>query len=81
MLNYFQKRLFSSVKKLPNLRKYGEVKFNFKNFISDMPLHISNVNNRKSDANPEIVEKLYNEYLKKSNEINLLRKRLNEVRT
>ena len=81
MLNFIQKRLFSSLRKLPNLRKYGDFKFNFKNFISDLPLYISNVNNRKVDASPELVEKLYNEYMKKSNELNLLRKRLNEVRS
>ena len=56
-----QRKLFSSVKKLPNLRKYGDFKFNFKGFISDLPLHISNVKNRKANVNPELIEKLYNE--------------------
>lgn len=76
----FPRRFFSNVKKLPNLRKYGDFKFNFKNFLSDLPLHISNVKNRNSDANPELIEKLYNEYIGKSNDLNLMRKRLNEIR-
>ena len=75
------RKLFSSVRKLPNLRKYGDFKFNFKSFLSDLPLHLSNVQNRKADANPELIEKLYKEYTKKSNDINLLRKRLNEVKS
>jgi hypothetical protein len=76
----FQRNFFSNFKKLPNLRKYGEFKFNFKNFLADLPLHISNVQNRKADANPEMIEKLYQEFTKQSNDLNLMRKRLNEVR-
>ena len=43
-----QKFYFS--KKLPNLLKYGEVKFNFKSFIENFALNKSNILNRKVDG-------------------------------
>jgi len=70
-----------SLKKLPNLRKYGEIKFNFKNLINDLPLHISNIKNRKVNADAEKVISLFEEYTKKVNDINLMRRQLNEMKT
>ena len=69
-----------SIKKLPNLRKYGEVKFNFKNLINDLPMYISNIKNRKVNADAEKVIFLYQEYMKKVDDINLMRRQLNEMR-
>lgn len=69
-----------AIKRLSNLRKYGEFKFNFKNFINDIPLHISNINNRKVDADANLVAKLFNEYTNKVNDINLMRRQLNTMK-
>lgn len=77
--NYINKQFFS-IKKLPNLRKYGEVKFNFKNFIMDLPLHISNIRNRKVEADAESVASLYKEYMSKLDDINLMRRQLNKIK-
>ena len=52
-----QRKLFSSIRKLPHLRKYGDFKFNFKSFLIDLPLQLSNVQNRKADAKLELIEK------------------------
>jgi len=70
-------KYFSSVKKIPDMRRYGELKFNYKNFIQNLPVHFSNVSNRKCDADPQLVASFYEEYLKKSNDINLMRRQLN----
>lgn len=75
----FSSKQFSS-KRLSNLRKYGEFKFNFKNFLNEIPMHISNINNRKVDADAEIVAKLYTEYSNKVNDINLMRRQLNTMK-
>lgn len=69
-----------ALKKLPNLRKYGEVKFNFKNLINDLPMHKSNIKNRKVDADAEKVISLYQDYTKKVDDINLMRRQLNEMK-
>jgi len=69
-----------ALKKLPNLRKYGEVKFNFKNLINDLPVHLSNIKNRKVNADAEKVISLYQEYMKKVDDINLMRRQLNEMK-
>jgi seryl-tRNA synthetase len=68
-------------KKLPNIRKYGELKFNFKSFLSDLPMHISNIQNRKIDVKAELVQKLYLDYMKKSEDINLMRRQVNKMKT
>jgi seryl-tRNA synthetase len=68
-------------KKLPNIRKYGEFKFNFKSFLSNLPMHISNIKNRKADVKPELVEKFYIDYMKKSEDINLMRRQVNKMKT
>jgi seryl-tRNA synthetase len=73
-------KYFSSVKKIPNMRKYGELKFNFKNFLSDLPIHISNIKNRKSDADAESVSKFYKEYMAKVDDINLMRRQVNKMK-
>lgn len=80
MNNYLNKKFFSSVKKIPNIRKYGEFKFNFKSFINDLPMHISNIKNRKVDADAEIVARLYKDYMNKLNDINLMRQQLNKMK-
>jgi seryl-tRNA synthetase len=69
-----------SIKRLSNLRKYGEFKFNFKNFINEIPMHISNINNRKVDADAQLVAKLFNEYSSKVDDINLMRRQLNTMK-
>ena len=69
-----------SIKKLPNLRKYGEIKINFKNLINDLPLHISNIKNRKVSGDIVKVISLYHEYMKKLDDINLMRRQLNEMK-
>jgi seryl-tRNA synthetase len=73
-------KYFSNVKKIPNMRKYGELKFNFKNFINDLPIHISNIKNRKSDADAESVSKFYKEYMSKLDDINLMRRQINKMK-
>ncbi len=79
-MNNYVCKFFSSVKKIPNMRKYGEFKFNFKNFLIDLPLHISNINNRKSDADAESVSKFYREYMSKVDDINLMRRQINKMK-
>jgi seryl-tRNA synthetase len=79
-MNNYVCKFFSSVKKIPNMRKYGEFKFNFKNFLNDLPLHISNINNRKSDADAESVSKFYREYMSKVDDINLMRRQINKMK-
>jgi seryl-tRNA synthetase len=69
-----------TTKRLSNLRKYGEFKFNFKNFINEMPMHLSNINNRKVDADAHLVSNLYEEYTSKVNDINLMRRQLNTMK-
>lgn len=70
-----------SLKKLPNLRKYGDIKFNFKNLITDLPLHLSNIKNRKVAADVEKTITLYQNYMKKLDDINLMRRQLNEMKS
>ena len=79
-MHLFSKKFFSSVKKIPNMRKYGELKFNFKNFILDLPVHISNIKNRKTEADAELVSKLYKDYMKKVDDINLMRRQINKMK-
>jgi seryl-tRNA synthetase len=80
MSSFLTKKYFSSIKKIPNLRKYGEFKFNFKNFINDLPLHLSNIKNRNVDANADLVTRLYNDYMSKENDINIMRRQLNKMK-
>jgi len=65
---------------LKEISKFGDFKFNFKNFIANLPIHISNVKNRKSDAQPEKIVRLYNDYTQKNNNINEMRRKLNEIK-
>ncbi len=62
------------------MKKYREVKFNFKSFNNDLPVHISNIKNRKVNADAEKVISLYKEYMKKVDDINLMRRQLNEMK-
>ena len=71
---------FNFSKKIPNMHKYGELKFNFKNFIMDLPVHISNIKNRKNDCDANLVEKLYREYMSKLDDINLMRRQINKMK-
>ena len=43
-------------------------------------MHISNINNRKVDADAELVARLYSEYSNKVNDINLMRRQLNTMK-
>ncbi len=61
-------------------RKYNNFKFNFKYFIDNLPLHISNINNRKVDASAEAVKLNYNQFMKKQNDINLMRQQMNKFK-
>ena len=61
-INYSCKNF--SLKKLPNLKKYGE----------------SNIKNRKVNADIEKVISLYQQYMKKLDDINLMRRQLNEMK-
>lgn len=79
-MNFISKKSFSTIKKLPNIRKYGELKFNFKNFVNDIPIYISNIKNRKIDADAELVSKLYKEYMSKLDDINLMRRQINKMK-
>jgi seryl-tRNA synthetase len=69
-------KFFSKTQKI--LKKYTDFKFNFKNFINDIPLHKSNINNRQSDADADLVARLYIDYMKKLDDINLMRRQLNK---
>ena len=73
-----QKFCFS--KKLPNLLKYGEVKFNFKSFLENLALHKSNISNRKVNVDTDLVVRLYNDFTKKNDDINLMRRHLNSMK-
>jgi seryl-tRNA synthetase len=77
-MNYLLKSNFS--KKLPNLYKYGEVKFNFKSFLNNLSLHTTNIKNRKTEVDVERVVQLYTDYTRKADDINLMRRHLNQMR-
>jgi len=79
-LQKFSSKYFA-LKKLPNLKKYGEVKFNFKSLLNDLPVHISNIKNRKVNADAENVLALYHKYVQKVDDINLMRRQLNEMKS
>jgi seryl-tRNA synthetase len=78
-MNFLQKFNFS-IKRLPNLYKYGDVKFNFKNFMNNLSLHKTNIKNRKVDVDADLVAKLYTDYMKKTDDINLMRRHLNKIK-
>lgn len=78
MFSYRSIKQFSS--KLINSKKYGEIKLNFKNILTDIAVHKSNIKNRKADADVELVAKLYTDYMKKLDDVNLMRKQLNTMR-
>jgi seryl-tRNA synthetase len=73
-----QKFFFS--KKLPNLLKYAEVKFNYKHFQDNLSLHKTNIINRKVDADADLLVRLYHDYMKKLDDINLMRRHLNSMK-
>lgn len=72
------KKLFC--KKLPNLRKASDFKFNFKSFIDDLPIHKANIKNRKVDADADRVAQQYNEYKQKRDDINLMSFQYNKMK-
>lgn len=69
-----------SNKSLANMTKKENFKFNFKEFIENYQLHEMNIKNRKVDVNPVKLKLLYDDYLVKSNDLNLMRQKLNELR-
>lgn len=77
-LNNIKNKKFS--KKLSNLNKFGEFKFNFKNFQNDLSLHKTNIKNRNSDANAELVVKLFLDFSKKRDDINLMKQQINKLK-
>jgi seryl-tRNA synthetase len=79
---FFQnlKFCFSTQRKLPNLRKYSDVKFDFKSFINNLPVHISNIKNRKVEADAELVRKYYNDYILQLDDMNQMRRQLNKTK-
>jgi seryl-tRNA synthetase len=70
-----------SFKRLPDLHKYSDIKLNLKNFLKDFPLYKSNTKIRNVNADVEKVTKLYSDYLSKLNDINLMRKQLNTMKS
>jgi seryl-tRNA synthetase len=77
-MNFLQK--FNFTKKLPNLLKYGEIKFNFKSFMSNLSLHKTNIINRKVEADVDKVVRLYTDYTRKADDINQMRRLLNKLK-
>jgi len=79
--NIYNKTNFGlSTTLLKEITKFGDLKFNYKQFLSNLPIHISNVKNRKVDAQPEKIVRLYNDYTKKNEGLNQMRRKLNEIK-
>lgn len=75
------KKLFNenSGKTLLNQKKKENFKFNFKEFLENYQIHEMNIKNRKLDVDPSKIKELFNLYLKKSDNLNILRRNLNDL--
>ena len=75
-----------SQKVIPRFQKYGQIKLNFKDLVSQLPLITANVKNRLScknewvnpEAKPDWVAALYSDYVKKRYEIDQVRRLRNQ---
>ncbi|CAI2365143.1 unnamed protein product [Moneuplotes crassus] len=64
---------------IPNFRKYGQVKFDFKKIMDNIGLIEQNCRNRNAiGANPRVVSRYYDHYKQRRYEIDQLRRRRNE---
>ena len=57
-------------------------RFNFKEFLESFNLHQMNIRNRNlnDSVNPNKLKELYEKFVKESDELNLMRKKLNEIK-
>jgi seryl-tRNA synthetase len=77
-MNFLQK--FNFTKKLPNIYKYGELKFSFKNLIQNEALYRTNIMNRKVEVDVDKILKYHTDFTRKADDINLMRRHLNKMK-
>lgn len=75
----FSEKLNSN-KTLANMLKRENFKFNFKDFFENFSLNETNCKNRKVDVDLDKLRRLYNSYLEKDNNLNVMRSKYNEMK-
>ena len=78
-MRFFGKCFSEKSRILPNFKKKENFKFNFKSFFENFQLNEMNIQNRKSQVNLKELKLLWEKYELKSNELNLMRRKLNEL--
>lgn len=65
-------------KRLPNLLKYGEIKYDFKALKENLPYFLNNKKVRGSNVCPEKVIAMWEKYKKDLYDLTMLKKRKNK---